>query len=661
MKFQIRSVVLWSRDPSLEPRKLLFEPGMVNVLTGNARTGKSALIPIIDYCLCSSSCAIPKKAVRSACEWFGIVVDTKEGEKLFARRNPDDQDAVEDMYVIEGVHVDVPHHIPEANTEARYVKRDLDKLSGLSRLDFAGGDVSIFGASRLGFRDLMAFVFQPQNVVANRDILFYRTEELEYKNRLARNTLPYVLGAMTAETLEAQHEMERLNRELRRKQRDLERAQKASSRWEAEMAAHLAKAEELGLVEEAHSSDASPDAILSLLREVAKKTVDDFRADSTTITGAVERLMELEAEDDRQAKELAELKTRQEELSRLREGAGGYRDALRLQKDRLSVSSWLVELSAENRACPICGNNIESHRDELAELRSQLVQIETSAGQLSEMPAAVDREVQHLRRAIDELAEKLRDIRRQKRSLTAGSQEAQKRQFQALSVAHFIGRLSQALSLYEEVQEDGELPKEIAELKAQISALSAQVNLAEIKRRKEAALDRVSHYISRFMPELDNDHGSDAARLVVEDLTLKISGSQGESFLWSIGSGSNHLAYHVATLLALHCFFLSEGATSVPGLLVLDQPSQVYFPEKIHRGNTPAEQPWTNDEDVAAVRKVFEVLGKVVGDVNERLQVIVLDHAPDSVWGDLPEVTLVEDWHTGKKLVPSNWPGVDDN
>ena len=660
MKFQIRSVILWSRDPSLEPRKLLFESGMVNVLTGNARTGKSALIPIIDYCLCSSSCAIPKKAVRSACEWFGIIVETQEGEKLFARKNPGDQDAVEDMYVIEGVRVDVPRRIPESNTEARYVKRDLDKLSGLSHLDFAGGDSSIYGASRLGFRDLMAFVFQPQNVVANRDILFYRTEELEYKNRLARNTLPYVLGAVTAETLAAQYELERLNRELRRKQRDLERAKKASSRWEAEMAGHLTKAEELGLVQEAHSSDTSPDAILSLLREVAKKTVDDFKADSTTITGAVERLMELEAEDDRQAKELAELKARQEELSRLREGAGGYRDALLLQKDRLSVSSWLAEHSAENPTCPICGNNIESHRKELAELQSQLVQIETSAGQLSEMPAAVDREVQHLRRAIDELAEKLGDIRRQKRTLTAGSQEAQKRQFQSLSVAHFLGQLSQALSLYAEVQEDGELPNEIEELKRHVSALSAQVNVAEIKHRKDAALDRMSHYISRFMPQLDNDHGNDAARLVVEDLTLRISGTQGESFLWSIGSGSNHLSYHVATLLALHCFFLDERATSVPGLLVLDQPSQVYFPEKIHRGKTAAEQPWTNDEDVAAVRKVFEVLGKVVGSVNERLQVIVLDHAPDSVWGNLPEVTLVEDWHTGKKLVPSNWPGVGD-
>ncbi len=85
-----------------------FIPGMVNVVMGGSRTGKSAVIPIIDYCLGASTCAIPKKVIRTACSWFGIIVETKEGQKLLARKNPGAAKASDDMYVLEGRTVEIP-------------------------------------------------------------------------------------------------------------------------------------------------------------------------------------------------------------------------------------------------------------------------------------------------------------------------------------------------------------------------------------------------------------------------------------------------------------------------------------------------------------------------------------------------------------------------
>lgn len=628
---------------------------MVNVLTGNARTGKSAIIPIIDYCLCSGSCAIPRKVVRAACQWFGVVIETSEGQKLFARKNPGERDAVDDMFVLEGTEVAVPFAIKQPNARVDHVKRQLDKLAGLSHLDFAGGDVSNSFDHRIGFRDLMAFVFQPQNIVANRDILFYKSEKLEHKLKLSRNVLPYVLGAVKPEVLAAQHELDRLYRDLRRKQRDQVRAKEASSRWESQMSGHLARAEELGLYKGDAPDGLSAEAMLELLRTVSEKTVDDFHTDSTTITGAVERQIELEVVEDQLAAELSELKVRQEDLTRLRDGAGGYHEALKIQQDRLSVSTWLSDTAHEQTACPVCGGDMHTHIERLNELKAHLVSVEDTACHVGEMPVAVDREIQHVRRTMDDISERLRDVRRQKKVLTSASEDAGKRQFRALSVAHFLGQLSQALSLYEEVQSDGELPLELDALRDRISELVALVDLAAIKRRLDAALARVSSFIARHMPMLDNDHASNAATLDIGDLTLQITGVEGQSALWNIGSGSNHLSYHVSTLLALHRFFLEERSSVVPALLILDQPSQVYFPEKIHHGDLALEQPWKNDDDVAAVRKVFELLGSVVERSNGRLQAIVLDHAPDSVWGELPYVTLAEDWHTGTKLVPEEW------
>jgi hypothetical protein len=83
MYFQLRKLVLWPRTDA-PPRILQFKPGTVNVISGASKTGKSAVIPIIDYCLGADKCAIPVGVIRENCAWFGIVIETVEGQKLLA-------------------------------------------------------------------------------------------------------------------------------------------------------------------------------------------------------------------------------------------------------------------------------------------------------------------------------------------------------------------------------------------------------------------------------------------------------------------------------------------------------------------------------------------------------------------------------------------------
>jgi len=81
-----------------------------------------------------------------------------------------------------------------------------------------------------------------------------------------------------------------------------------------------------------------------------------------------------------------------------------------------------------------------------------------------------------------------------------------------------------------------------------------------------------------------------------------------DDFLWEIGSGANWLAYHVALSLALQGYFLRLPHHPVPGLLIYDQPSQVYFPAR--RAGTLANEEldptWKNEdvqESICAVRR----------------------------------------------------------
>src|SRR5216684_4063961 len=136
MRFHIKEIVLWSRSADIEPQRWTFAEDALNVISGVSRTGKSAVIPIIDYCLGADTCAIPVNTIRDRCSWFGVVVKTDRGELLLARREPGAQRTTGDMYVMNAETIDPPSRIDNKNSTVDVVKRTLDELAGLTQLDF---------------------------------------------------------------------------------------------------------------------------------------------------------------------------------------------------------------------------------------------------------------------------------------------------------------------------------------------------------------------------------------------------------------------------------------------------------------------------------------------------------------------------------------------
>ena len=175
--------------------------------------------------------------------------------------------------------------------------------------------------------------------------------------------------------------------------------------------------------------------------------------------------------------------------------------------------------------------------------------------------------------------------------------------------------------------------------------------------KKQQALSYVNTNAARLLPMLDSERPNDPVSLEINDLSVKVKGTDRDDYLSEIGSGSNWLSYHVAMILALQQFFMSLQHSPIPGFVVIDQPSQVYFPKKlVLREDEEVDEPdFKRDEDTQAVRKVFNVLGNVVEAARGRLQVIVLDHAPREVWGGIDNIAELEEWRDGRKLVPVEW------
>lgn len=654
MFFQIRAIVLWPRNPKFKPRRLQFDLGKVNVISGASRTGKSAVIPIIDYCLGSSTCSIPVNTIRKYCEWFGVVVATDQGDKLLARREPGAQRSTDDMFLMEAESItEVPLRIVK-NTKADAVKRLLDDLAGLSKLDFTGGDDSAGFDGRPSFRDLAAFTFQPQNIIANPDVLFFKTNTYEHREKL-RKIFPYVLGAVTPALMAKQFELGRTRQELRRKERELKDAQQVSARWLADLMVKFSKAQELGLVPKSEQQ-LTRGQMIELLEEVVARTDLTLSVTTSTISDALRELSGLDAEERKVSRELTTLRHRLEEMNRMRSGVDQYEAAIGLQRGRLMLSSWLVAHTDDAADCPMCGSHTDSAKRKLEVLSARLQEVEAEAGVDKEVPAAFDRELQRVTAEVGQTTERLRSVQIRKRALSGRSEEASERQFVAKKAERFVGNLESALDLHRRLDSDSELIDEVARLREIVQRLDAELREQDVDSRKRRALLAVNTHASRLLPFLDVENAYDPISLEISDLTIKVRGTERDDYLSEIGSGSNWLSYHLAMLLALHQFYLAQPSSPVPGFMVLDQPSQVYFPKRVvTRPDEAVEEPIFQDEDIDAVRKAFEVMGQVVLKAEGKLQLIVLDHASRDVWGNMPGVVGLREWRDGVKLVPIKW------
>lgn len=656
MYFQILKLILWSKKPEHSPRILEFKNGVVNVISGKSRTGKSAIIPIIDYCLASDKCSIPVKAIRDNCAWFGIIVDTKEGTKLFARREPGLQQSTGDMFILEGSDLEIPSSLPEKNATADDIKLILNRLAGLTSLSFSTEEGNVGFKSRPSFRDLVAFNFQPQNVIANPDVMFYKADSYEHKEKL-QVIFPFVLGALSADVLIKRHDLAQLQKDLRRKERELTSANEISLRWVSEIDAKLAQAAEYGLVGPLQTETLSLDAKLTHVRDIVEESRTEVRSSLATIHESVKQLDELEATESKVSEMLLGLKRRYSELVRLRNSSHQFESALVLQRDRLSISRFISSKTSLGENCVICGSTSNDSGKTVKRLLSALEELEESINEVHDSPAIVDEEILKVRRRLRDLTESMDYIQTKRKELYKTNKTAHSRHYSALSVSRFIGSLEESINLYDKLGTDSQLQQDVVSLRKAVEDLRREIDESKIRAKETRALDRVSNFAGKLLPKLDCERPNDPIELSIQDLNVRVKGLDRTDYLWEIGSGSNWLSYHLAVILALHQLFLEIKNSPVPSLLIIDQPSQVYFPSiSSTAAAEKADEDFDfTDDDVTAVRKCYSVLSEVVTASNSKLQIIVVDHAASEVWGNMPNLTEVEEWRNGLALVPSDW------
>jgi hypothetical protein len=678
MRTKIAQIVLWPRDRSKTLRTIDFEPGKVNVITGWSQTGKSALIPIIDYCLGASKCAIPVGLIRRRTAWFGVLLEIQGRQLLLARREPGEKQETGEMFMDEGENVAPPSY-PVSNCNVEAAKARLNQLAMLPSLDFSGGAKTPF-QERPSVRDMMAFVFQAQHIVANPYTLFYKADTTEHREKL-KTIFPFILGSIDANHLSLRHQLAELERELDRRKRQLDGIRKAAALWLAQLKTDYLQAREYGLLPSGLAPNDSwmPGDYVRVLSEIPRRVTHQFEPllkDENT-SQAVTALSLLTQDEESIAEQIQSVRSKLSRLESLSRSTSEYHRALRIQESRLEPVGWLTSrLFDQEPACPVCGSINHSALEEIERLQVAVRQVEQSSAAVTPVPDVFDKEIQDLRKHLRRLEEHLNALRTQRNALESRSEAAQKNKQTYHNILRFVGRLEQSLANYSVAQDDSDLAAIIQSLEGQIATIRDELNPEKAKARLEDALRRVAGFAQEYLRTLGVERPDDPVELDITNLSVRVSDGQGRrDFLWEIGSGSNWLGYHVALLLGLHRHFLNAPQSPVPSVLVLDQPSQVYFPDRWPtdpRARNPGQEVSQEaiseqdqyslgrlddrNDDIEGVRKIFQTLSNALRDTSGNLQIIVIDHADTPTWAGIDHIHVAARWRSGsEKLVPPDW------
>jgi hypothetical protein len=663
MRLHIKKLIVWPQDHTLEPRIIHFETDKVSVITGWSGTGKSSIISIIDYVFGAEVCHIPVGEIRDFASWYGLEIEMDGGPMRVARRKPDGRSGSRDMWVQRGDDAtgELPQQ-PMITSNVDKFKLLMDTLSGLSDLRLDPQQDKGWN-ERASFRDMASFNFLPQHIVANPNTLFFKADSHNHREKL-RNILPLAMGVITNADLARMHELALLRDELRKVEGELKLRRNSLDAWRSNATGAFFRAQELALIP-AGDPPAGLAELIGMLRTVVAADGRSVEAPGRTST-AVQRLEALKSQEQQLDRKITDGRRRLRRLKALRASVGDFDEILEEQKAAVHGVGWF-ETHLGQEQCALCGSDTDAARRELQLLKEPISELEDLGAGTATAAPMVDSDIVALQKSLLEHERELLPLRRTRLELEREADKERHASQSLEAVFRFIGSTEQALRMFADVEGDGGLAAKASELAGRIATLDGQIDISQRANREADAAKRITTYVKRFIDYLGIEGADGEPVLDQKELSLRFNrdGTAKPVYLWEIGSGENWMAYHLATLLALHSVFLRRGATNpVPTFLIIDQPSQVYFPSDTFEQVVEGEQATAPAgarrsrrlNDLDSTKQIFKALARAQEKLEGSLQIIVLDHADQNAWGELENVDGVETWRNESDwLIPQHW------
>lgn len=642
---QIVSLGVFSK--SGKRRDIEFRTGSLNILTGKSKTGKSAILDIVEYCLGRDTVTIPTGVISNSSSWYYVIVEFIGERILICRPHPEGASTNRAMVRIGGLDLTAPIFDElEVNADTKVIKDTLTKRLGIDSLTIDPAAGSLRHSFDVSVRHALFYCFQNQGEIASRDVLFHRQIENDIKTTI-RDTLPYFLGAATPEQSSLMRQVVATRRNLHRTENSI-RVAEADLNQKDSRISHL--------IDSAISLDVLPGYEGTGARQGARATLESI------LEHRPDRLFAEESESSHRRRALEEkgrtiraqvreIDDQIELLGKFLEEQDDSQAEVQYQTARLRALDFLIPEAAltdgDVRVCPLCNQGLDHPDETVDELRSLLTALETrlkaSKGISSRRQTTIDRLLASRELLVETLREnvvELDAIAQQDAAVIAGRERWER-------IAFLQGRVTQ------ELERGVDISADLTELRNTERLLRGQLaRLEEISEREDPAnalreaIDGVSELMTDYARYLQLEGSEYCVRLDPVGLTVAVQRPGGRVPLSRMGSAENWVGYHLVAYLALHHWFVLHNRP-VPRFLMFDQPTQAFFPEEIVDAAADENADWE------AVRRQFTLMRDVVATLNNDLQIIVCDHA--NLADDWFQDAVIDNWRNGVALIPTDW------
>jgi hypothetical protein len=645
---KIKSIHIYSHDG--QRRDLQFKVDGLNVITGRSSTGKSALSEILEYCMGRSSFNVPEGIIRDKVSWFAVIYQFDKDQVLVAKPTPPSGGASCSTAMLRrGAKLPIPEFKDLAvNTDDDSIVELLSRLLGIpeNRTEVA------LEQSRISYdaniKHTFYYLFQKQGLIANKDQLFYRQNE-QFQPQAIRDTLPILLGISSHDHYELEAKLRMAQRDLRVSNKKLEQARLAVDTSQEQAIGLYSEARAVGVIgniDENPNSDGIIEALRLALSWKPETVPDDDGS----------RISLLESELAQLRQERRDAQTRIDAARQFAKRASGYESEAAEHINRLASIKALPKnpesgewqwpfsernLAMESPVAVVLLNELESLDKELRIATGQRPKLEAY---LAELTGRAEGTAGDIKQKESELSA----------AISANEVIAQMGT-RNNAAARVVGRISLFLERLLPDEDLAKLEAENRRLNNKVKQLEEQIGTDDSNERLASILNNISAQVTRYIQKFEAEFRDFPARLNLPQLTIIFDRPERPVPMSRTGGGENHLAYHLSALLAIHQF-AAQNSRPIPRFLLIDQPTQVYFPsEQVYKDADGSVQRTEADADLNAVRRLFELLLKFTQEDVPGFQLIVTEHA--NLREHWFQSALVEEpWTKPPALVPEDWP-----
>ena len=652
MSIQILSIALYNHLGEI--RKLEFQLGNVNIITGRSKTGKSAIIDIVDYCLGSSHFRIPEGIIRDSISWYGLLLEVHDGTQIFIAKPPPKETAVSqsEAYIEIGANLEIP-----PMDQLKLNSTDDQIVSTLSRTVGIIQNLNIpeEGATRndleATLRHTAFYLYQEQNLIANKDILFHRQID-DFVPQAIKDTLPFFLGIIESDRIRIEHELRLKRRVLKTAQRDLEEVQFVTSDRLKLGTSLIEELQQVGLGK-LRQEYSNIDSIVEALKSAANwRPEDETPTDEDRAPSLRDEILELRSARRRKKAEI-------EASESFMRDSQGYSSEVQEQLLRLNSIHIFEESADSNHICPLCESILDSLPPSVSDVLQNLNELESDLETVQKERPRLQGHIDTLKIEYESILERLREREYSLKSVVAEYAAGEELKNSNVRVARVVGRVSLYLDNLSLLDEESEMKKAVKKAQSDVEKLQSELSgrKEQTEEMHDSINNRLSSYMSVWARNLNMEHSDWPYRFDLGHLNVIVDRPNRPIPMQRIGGGENWLGCHLAVLLSLHRIFI-EDKRPVPGFLILDQPTQVHFVNLDQYKNLSGtvEDTIEADADLLAVNLMFELLFEFCSSMNPDFQLIILEHANfnDKKYRQ----ALVEPpWTENRALIPPEWAG----